>query len=169
MKTALAFLAAIVVPVCFVTAWYLWDQFAALERDDPYIWVRTGHFMVFCTLIAAAHVIVLGIPAYAVLRWRNAVRWWSAVAIGAFLGAPPSAWCLGRRTAHRCPPALTASVPLLTASRLSQAGCSTSSLYRSSAPAVLPLLLRFGSSHATLAIHSKRTPPIPFNSSVRRI
>jgi len=89
MKTALAFLAAIVVPVCFVTAWYLWDQFAALERDDPYIWVRTGHFMVFCTLIAAAHVIVLGIPAYAVLRWRNAVRWWSAVAIGAFLGAAP--------------------------------------------------------------------------------
>jgi hypothetical protein len=91
MKIALAFLAAIAAPVCLVTGWYLWGQFAMFERDDPYIWVRTGHFLVFCALIAAGHVVCLGIPAYAVLRWRNAVRWWSAVATGAVLGAAPLA------------------------------------------------------------------------------
>jgi len=35
--------------------------------------------------------VVLGIPAYALLRWRNAVRWWSTVATGFALGALPAA------------------------------------------------------------------------------
>jgi hypothetical protein len=91
MKTVLAFFVAIAVPVCSVTGWYLWDQFATFERDDPYIWVRTGHFLVLCALISAGHVVVLGAPAYAVLRWRKAVHWWSAVCTGAVLGAAPLA------------------------------------------------------------------------------
>lgn len=91
MKITLAFLAAIAVPPCLITVWYLWGQFAIFEPSDPYIWVRTRRFFVLCTLISAAHVIVLGLPAYAILRWRNVVRWWSTIASGFALGAIPHA------------------------------------------------------------------------------
>lgn len=107
MKITLAFFAAISVPTCFLAAWYLWSQFATFAPNDPYIWVRTCRFIALCALIAAAHVIVLGIPAYAILRWRNAVRWWSTVASGFILGALPVAtvsWPLGS------PPGASASI-----------------------------------------------------------
>jgi hypothetical protein len=91
MKITLAFLAAILVPICFMTIWYLWGQFATFKPDDPYIWIRTGHFLSLCALISAAYVIALGIPAYIVLRWRNAVHWWSTIASGFILGAAPVA------------------------------------------------------------------------------
>ena len=91
MKITLAFLAAILVPVCLMAGWYLWGQFATFKPDDPYIWIRTGHFLILCALISAAFVLVLGIPAYLLLRWRNAVRWWSTIASGFVLGAVPIA------------------------------------------------------------------------------
>ena len=91
MKTTLAFLAAILVPVGLMTVWYLWDQFATFKPNDPYIWVRTGNFLSLCALITAVYVLVLGIPAYLLLRWRNAVRWWSTIASGFVLGAFPVA------------------------------------------------------------------------------
>jgi hypothetical protein len=107
MKITLAFLAAILVPTCLLAAWYLWGQFAIFAPNDPYIWVRTRRFVVLCALITAAHVFVLGIPAYAILRWRNAVCWWSAIASGFILGAAPVAivsWPLGN------PPGASASI-----------------------------------------------------------
>jgi hypothetical protein len=91
MKITLAFLAAILVPVGLTTGWYLWDQFNTFKPDDPYIWVRTGNFLSLCALVSAVYVIALGIPAYLVLRWRNAVRWWSSIASGFVLGAAPVA------------------------------------------------------------------------------
>ena len=91
MKTTLAFLAAILVPVGLMTGWYLWDQFATFKPNDPYIWVRTRNFFCLCALISAAYVLVLGIPTYVLLRWRNAVRWWSTIASGFALGAFPVA------------------------------------------------------------------------------
>jgi len=91
MKITLAFVAAVLVPVCFMTAWYLWGQFTTFEPGDPYIWVRTGHFLSLCALISVAYVTILGMPAYVVLRWRNAVRWWSTIASGFVLGAAPVA------------------------------------------------------------------------------
>ncbi|MGN6229474.1 MAG: hypothetical protein ACTHNM_18760 [Dyella sp.] len=91
MKITLAFLAAILVPVGLMGGWYLWGQFAMFKPDDPYIWIRTGHFLILCALISAAFVLVLGIPAYLLLRWRKAVRWWSTIASGFVLGAVPVA------------------------------------------------------------------------------
>jgi hypothetical protein len=98
MKITLAFLAAILVPVGLMAGWYLWGQFGSFKPDDPYLWVRTGHFLILCALISAAFVIALGIPAYLLLRWRKAVRWWSTIASGFILGAAPVAifsWPLG--------------------------------------------------------------------------
>jgi len=73
-----------------MAAWYLYGQFATFDSGDPYIWVRTRGFVVICLVIAVAHVIVLGIPAYLVLRWRNAVSWWSTLLCGFTLGVVPA-------------------------------------------------------------------------------
>lgn len=91
MRITFAFLAAILLPTCLMVAWYLYGQFAMFKPDDPYIWVRTKGFLSICFVISAAYVIVLGIPAYALLRWRNAVRWWSTIGAGFILGAIPFA------------------------------------------------------------------------------
>jgi hypothetical protein len=91
MKLTVAFLTAILVPVGLMAGWYLWGQFAIFKPDDPYIWIRTGHFLILCALISAAFVLALGIPAYLLLRWCNAVRWWSTIASGFVLGAAPIA------------------------------------------------------------------------------
>ena len=91
MKIVLAFLAAILTPACLMTLWYLYGQFATFPADDPYIWVRTRGFFVICFAISAAHVLLLGVPGYLLLRWRNAVRWWSIIASGFALAAIPVA------------------------------------------------------------------------------
>ena len=89
MKLFVAFIAAVLAPVCVSALYYLYGQFAMFEASDPYIWVRTRGFLLLCLAITAAHVIVLGIPAYLLLRWRRALRWWSAMLSGFILGAVP--------------------------------------------------------------------------------
>jgi len=91
VRLTIAFLAAILAPACLLAAWYLYGQFQAFDAADPYIWVRTRGFLSICLMISAAHVVVLGIPAYALLRWRKAIRWWSTIATGFILGAIPVA------------------------------------------------------------------------------
>jgi len=92
MKTALAFLAAALTPPSLMTLWYLYGQFSIFPSDDPYIWVRTGNFLIICVAISSLHVVLLGLPAYAFLRWRNAVRWWSTIPSGFVLAAIPIAF-----------------------------------------------------------------------------
>ena len=91
MKTVFAFLVAALVPAAFMTLWYLYGQFSMFPSDDPYIWVRTNGALGLFAAISSAHVVLLGVPAYALLRWRNAVRWWSILASGFVLGAAPMA------------------------------------------------------------------------------
>lgn len=89
MRLIIAFSAAILVPTIALVLWYLYGQFAMFDSGDPYIWVRTRGFAAICLAISAAHVIVLGIPAYLVLRWRGSLRWWTALLSGFVLGAIP--------------------------------------------------------------------------------
>ena len=91
MKTAFAFFAAALVPTSLMTLWYLYGQFSTFPSDDPNIWVRTKGFVIICVAISALHVVLLGAPAFALLRWRNAVRWWSIIACGFILAATPIA------------------------------------------------------------------------------
>lgn len=90
-KTALGFVAAILVPTGLMVAWYLYGQFATFEANDPYIWVRTRGFLLICLAVSAAYVLALGIPTYALLKWLSVVRWWSTVGSGFILGAAPMA------------------------------------------------------------------------------
>lgn len=89
MRTLLAFLAAAVAPALVMTALYLHGQFAVFAADDPYIWIRTRGFLLLCLAISSGHAALLGVPVYAVLRWRNAIRWWSILAASFVLAALP--------------------------------------------------------------------------------
>jgi hypothetical protein len=97
MKLIIAFSVAILVPPCLVASYCVFEGFATFP-DDPYIWIQTRSFFVLCLAITAMHVIVLGVPGYAILRWRNALRWWSVLLSGFIMGAIPDAidtWPLG--------------------------------------------------------------------------
>ena len=91
MRMILAFLAAILAPACILAAWFLYEQLKTFDAADPFIWISMSGFLTICLMISAIYVVVLGVPAYALLRWRNAVRWWSTLATGFILGATPVA------------------------------------------------------------------------------
>jgi hypothetical protein len=91
MRLIIAFAVAVLAPALGLGGWYLYEQFATPPSDDPYIWVRTRWFFIICFNISAAHVVALGIPAYFLLRWRSALRWWTALLAGFVLGALPMA------------------------------------------------------------------------------
>ena len=91
MRLVIAFLSAAILPSLLMTAWYLYGQFTTFESSDPYIWVRTGGFLSLCIMVSLAYVIVLGAPAYYLLRKLKAVWWWSTIATGFILGAIPMA------------------------------------------------------------------------------
>jgi hypothetical protein len=90
MRLTIAFVAAVLAPTLALVALYLFGQFATFESNDPYIWIRTRGFLAICLAISAAHVVVLGIPAYFLLRWRGLIRWWSALLAGFVLGSVPA-------------------------------------------------------------------------------
>jgi hypothetical protein len=89
MRLIIAFVAAVLAPTIALVLWYLYGQFQVFDSGDPYIWVRTRGFFVICLLISLAHVVVLGIPTYLVLRWCDALRWWSTFLSGFVLGVIP--------------------------------------------------------------------------------
>lgn len=91
MRTVLAFIAAIALPTVIMVGWYLYGQFQVFEADDPYIWGRTRGFLGLTAVIVSGFVLVLGLPAYLLLRYLKLVRWWSTLSAGFILGALPMA------------------------------------------------------------------------------
>lgn len=91
MRTLIAFVAAAVAPVLPILFYYLYDQFERFQPNDPYIWIRTRNFLTICVIISMAHVLLLGLPAYALLR-RRIKRWWSVLLAGFVLAAIPFAF-----------------------------------------------------------------------------
>ena len=89
VRLIFAFSASALASTCAMVLWYVYVQFATFDSADPFIWIRTRGFFALCCAISAAHVAVLGIPAYVVLRWRSALRWWIALLSGFVLGAVP--------------------------------------------------------------------------------
>lgn len=89
MKLIFAFVAAALTPSLALVGWYLYGQFAMFDANDPYIWVRTRGVLIIFLAISAAHVLMLGAPAYFLLRWCGLLRRWSALLTGFVLGAVP--------------------------------------------------------------------------------
>jgi len=56
---------------------------------DGYGWVRTGNFGAMALAVSAGHVLILGVPTFIVLKWRDVIRWWSSALSGFVLGCLP--------------------------------------------------------------------------------
>lgn len=99
MKTAMrnlfAFLAAAVAPAAVILVPYAADLvLAETASSDPHAWERFNRVAVLVAGTSLLYVVVLGIPAFLLLHWRKAIRWWSATAVGFFLGCLPVAFSL---------------------------------------------------------------------------
>ncbi len=90
MRLVLAFIAAIALPTALMVLWYLYGQFQTFEANDPYIWVRTWGFLGLTAAISSSFVLILGLPAYLLLRYFRKVSWWSTLLSGFCLSAIPA-------------------------------------------------------------------------------
>lgn len=91
MRVAAALVAAIVGPAVLMIGLYIYDSFQLPVADDGYLWVRVRNFSVMVLMVSTAFVVFLGVPAFLLLRWKQLVHWWSAIAGGFLLAALPMA------------------------------------------------------------------------------
>jgi hypothetical protein len=102
MKTVarafLAFVAAATAPAVIVLAPYGWLLIGEPGSSDPNDWVRFYRVATLIAVTAVGYVVILGIPAFLLLRWRKAIHWWSTTAAGfvvVFLLAAFDGWPAG--------------------------------------------------------------------------
>ncbi|HXP03339.1 MAG TPA: hypothetical protein VN808_04400 [Stellaceae bacterium] len=87
LRVAAALLAAPVVAATLCTG-FEWVSNSAWPGIDPgdlsFSWAVTF-------IVALAHAVVLGLPAYLLLRWRGWTRWWTSLVCGFAIGSVPFA------------------------------------------------------------------------------
>ncbi|MDR2195425.1 MAG: hypothetical protein LBE50_02320 [Gallionellaceae bacterium] len=95
IKTALAFVGAAATIPCIMILWGTLKMFLGLDPYNPSYFVEAGSFFIFSTSIILIFVIWLGVPVYLLMRWQNAVRWWSVLLASTILAAIPYAMMAG--------------------------------------------------------------------------
>jgi hypothetical protein len=50
-----------------------------------------GWFFLLAYLVAGAHTLILGVPAFLLGKWLNAIHWWTCVPIAFLIGSVPMA------------------------------------------------------------------------------
>jgi len=88
-RTFLAFLAAATAPGFLI----LLPLAAGIvsEPADPYAWERFSRLAMLILATSFLYVFVLGLPVFLLLRWLNAIRWWSVPTAAFVLGCLPVA------------------------------------------------------------------------------
>ena len=94
-----SFALAALVPASLVVGWYSLDTFNVQGASgDPYVWLRIRNFAILSSFVSLSHVVVLGLPAFFLLRHLRAVTWYSSAAAGFALACIPIGlftWPLG--------------------------------------------------------------------------
>ena len=95
MKTALrvflAFLAAVIAPAVVFLLPSAIGIVTAGSYGDADAWRLFTGLLPLVLVTSSVYVVVLGVPAFLLLRWRNAIRWWSVPAAGFVLACLPVA------------------------------------------------------------------------------
>jgi hypothetical protein len=98
---------AVAAPASLVIGWYAVGTFRLGDSlTDPYAWLRVRNFALISSLISLAHVLLLRLPAFLLLRQFHAVTWYSSVGCSFALGCLPVgifAWPLGYPTGASAP------------------------------------------------------------------
>ena len=93
MRSVLALLAAAVAPAgLFLVPMIV--GFISSGANDPFAWSRLSKWLVIVLGTSALYVAVLGVPAFLLLSWRKAIRWWSAILAGFAMACLPVAYSL---------------------------------------------------------------------------
>src|SRR5688572_32354172 len=50
-----------------------------------------GLLFIIAYLVAGAHTLILGVPAFLLGKWLNAIRWWTCVPVALVIGGSPMA------------------------------------------------------------------------------
>jgi len=86
MAVLVAFAFAILVPSALVVGWIC---LTGVFGTDQYAWLRLRNFAILVVLIASAHVVLLGLPAFLVMHASRAVTWVKSIVTGFLLGTLP--------------------------------------------------------------------------------
>ena len=92
-RSVLALLAAAVAPAALLLAPSA-VELAMNRPQDAAAWSRFSKWFVAVMGTSALYVLVLGVPAFLILRWRKCIRWWSSIAAGFVLAGLPIALSL---------------------------------------------------------------------------
>ena len=93
LRSILALLAAALAPAGL----FLVPMGAALLKGDGYdaaAWSGFSRWLVIVMGTSLLYVVFLGVPVFLLLRWRRAIRWWSATAAGFVVAGLPIAYSL---------------------------------------------------------------------------
>lgn len=78
---------AILVPTVLVVGW---DFLSELPSADPYAWLRLRNFTILVVYFTYAHVVLLGVPSFLVIRTsRRIITWIKSAVAGFLIGAIP--------------------------------------------------------------------------------
>lgn len=91
MRIAVALTAAIVGPALLLIGPYIYGSFQLPVANDGHLWVRVKNFSLMTLMVSSGFVILLGVPAFLLLRWKRLIRWWSTIGSGLLLAAVPMA------------------------------------------------------------------------------
>ena len=93
LRSVLALLAAALAPAGLILGPYA-AELLLNGVEEPTAWQRFNFLLSMVLATSFLYVIVLGVPAFLLLRWRRAIRWWSSIAAGFVLGSVPAAIAL---------------------------------------------------------------------------
>ncbi|MBD8871598.1 hypothetical protein [Rhodanobacter sp. DHB23] len=78
---------AILVPTVLVVGW---DFLSEPPSGDPYAWLRLRNFTILVVYFTSAHVVLLGVPSFLVIRTsRRVITWIKSAVAGFLIGAIP--------------------------------------------------------------------------------
>lgn len=82
-----AFVFAILIPSALVVGGFFLSD---TSRADPHALLRLRNFAILAVLIASAHVVLLGLPAFLVMNAFRIITWLKSAVTGFVLGAIPA-------------------------------------------------------------------------------
>ena len=87
-KVALSFLVTPAVPAAIFASVFTIGWSPKTVSDGATLF---GGLFLFAYLVAGAHFLILGVPAFLLGKWLNAIRWWTCVPVAFLIGSLPMA------------------------------------------------------------------------------
>jgi hypothetical protein len=85
-RAFLAISAALFVPTIAVVGWY---AVGTVSTTNEHGWLQVRNFSFIVIFVTGAHVLLLGLPAFLIMRFLDRIQWWTATLAGFVLACLP--------------------------------------------------------------------------------